>query len=64
MEISVQKIRVSMQAIPVMLIFLSSDNRKQIEFLHHTQHCLRISVNPLLVKPYLNSPITISLLDF
>ena len=64
MEISVQQVRISVQAISVMLIFLSSDNGKQIVFLHYTQHRLRIPVDSLSIKSYLYSPIPIRLPDF
>lgn len=48
----------------------NSDNQswlgfsKQIVFLHHTQNCLRITVNPLSFKPNLYTTVSVCLFDF
>ena len=45
----------------VMLISLSPDNRKQMIFLHDSQHRLGVSMNAFALKPYLHSPVPICL---
>ena len=62
-EISIQQIRISVQTISVVLILFSSDNRKQIVFLHHAQHSFRIPMNPFSLKPDLHPPVPRCLFD-
>jgi hypothetical protein len=48
-----------MKIFSVIAVFLSSDNRKQIVFLHNAKHSLWILMDSLPFKPYMHSAVTV-----
>ena len=63
-EISVEKIRITVQCLTILHIPFSSYDRQQIVFVHHFEDCFRIVMNALSFQPNMHSAVAIGVSAF